>query len=1603
MLNFNANNGDDSYSSLSDALGESATDETSNNLQQMEDQEINRVIIYHEATISLGDWLILMCFCLFFYQYYDLLLFIFIIHEIINNRNRSTVHMHQSELRSFNLPIHGYYRTDRDAQAEGRVDCPSDETLTFSRAVIVVNNEQLSTEDTQPHDAGVLIGLNNNRPTYFMIDNENGHINENATSYTTMNDDIIAQNLQIGENAQVLNNNDAPETALDNLTCNINPLNSIESQDDMQSSDSSDEEDRILGSESGFDSDDEYDSSDDNEERNQTLENNENLINHVENDNQLDHTNPDNEQRSRTDTLLSHNEPMEMQENVSAPLEGARQTIEDTTYRIPILNQKQTGLTDLTTGSSISKVRIRRGRKFKDEEIQKNIKESQIKDINKNYLHQNEIYEQVDPNNDPDLLQLAKEKKEFFERLGCRFGSPFELANETHFRTYKEARILTRGDRDIIIKRLTEESRRIIPYNLHFLKTFRCNHDIQVITDPWASAEYLFSYVSKDAHMEKNLVYQMSNCTCSSLMEAKAILLKTGNAILSHRQVGKVEASWTVLGIPLYHSSIRCKSLYISLPWEEERILKRGRTHVSNTDDFVESLTHRYIKRPFTPSVINHMTLFEFLTWFDYDRSSSMQLQETLKEPLVENPLWRTDFNQPPLLKTSNFLPRIVLSCGSVLIQHKEPACISFTCRYDDSMLAMYSMLSIGIPYRDPIKEFLGENDLNAIHKLLLNNKSEILQRFSTLPGAYKIQMINAVEHLCDLNAHDFVIKPRTSFIFTTEDEEDVDDETSNNIQQMNDSNITKSNKDSCKRVFSENIDEDDQEHLNVNQNMTMNCPSSRTEELLLSANTQQLFLANFFRQYLAALMRYEESRYRSQKISKPLPFHIVVNGLAGSGKSYVISIIEQMLIEFCISESATRNRPRRLKGLLKMAHTGKAALNIHGWTIHTALGMRPDNTSTPNNAPSFKIHSIRQRLGDLILIIIDEVSLVSYNLFQKVNKRLNEVFEVADKTDAYFGNIPVLLFGDLAQCEPVAAKQIFWRPSGESFSLWSDLFRPINFNINMRQGEDREFFDILCRIRLGIPFFTDSRHDSKIFSGEYNEQDEMKIRSRSIRKEDNSLYYKERLAELESTDFQNAIYAFSVRTKTNERNSIKLQETAMKLKTSIWIIQSIDKVGMARSLFFSPVQASKKACKIDLKPSDDENECASMFEQLPICIGARVICRRNIDFDGKMVNGTEAIIKDIVWDKDDNIMLPMSNRCVFPNLNRALTVKLPKYIELELDNGSMYKMTPEEVSFKDQNGVSMTRKQYPLSLGYAITVHRSQCMTYNKLVVDLTGVNWKPEWCLPNSSDSEQISPTISNTNKELLSNTNNKLISNTNNKSISNCINTKQIQLECMLPITTNSITKPEHVIICEEQEEHFCGRHALRALSQRLDLFSDEYLFDIAENIAATEQICRSGQPVQLTDYYYKYTGDYDIQVLQLALQNTLNVHLLRIDKLEHTGCPIRNLILSNIEHIQAFLIQQDYHYYCLRSFRSTKDYFFKIDSKYSMYHEPIRRGRLFEYLAELLNSNSAIFVIIEHTAQNLNEQITINNIQKALWPLPDAPADFELFPGFGLSDK
>ncbi|CAF3906070.1 unnamed protein product [Rotaria sordida] len=401
MSNFHANDGDDSYSSSDEneeystasnnrysiSCEESFTDETSNNLLQMTEQQINQRVIYNETPILLlEDWFILMWFRLFLYSYCDFLLFVLIIYEIITYRNRSTVLTHESELEFSNLlndreilldlfleyffvyfVITVYVQSNRNAQIEGRTAHPTDETFKFSTTVIDADDEPLAIENTLSHDKGVLIGLNNNRHTYLIINNENGDANEDASLYTATNDNIITQNLQIGENAQVLNSNGVPELVLDDPTYNINPLNSVEPNDHIQSSNRNEKE-QILSSGSSFDDDneyvlinnDEYDLARDNEyilidindQRDQTLSNTKNLNNHLENDNQLDQTNPTNEQHTRiSNTVLSHSEAVENQENVSASFESAQRTIEGTTCLTLILHQKQTDPNNLNTKS----------------------------------------------------------------------------------------------------------------------------------------------------------------------------------------------------------------------------------------------------------------------------------------------------------------------------------------------------------------------------------------------------------------------------------------------------------------------------------------------------------------------------------------------------------------------------------------------------------------------------------------------------------------------------------------------------------------------------------------------------------------------------------------------------------------------------------------------------------------------------------------------------------------------------------------------------------------------------------------------------------------------------------------------------------------------------------------------------------------------------------------------------------------------------------------------------------------------------------------------------------------------------------------------------
>lgn len=146
----------------------------------------------------------------------------------------------------------------------------------------------------------------------------------------------------------------------------------------------------------------------------------------------------------------------------------------------------------------------------------------------------------------------------------------------------------------------------------------------------------------------------------------------------------------------------------------------------------------------------------------------------------------------------------------------------------------------------------------------------------------------------------------------------------------------------------------------------------------------------------------------------------------------------------------------------------GSAAANINGNTLHSLFGFKFGAT--------FRSMSDKQRaqkrcqLRNLKCIIIDEMSLVSADLFYNLDLKLREITMV----ERPMGGVSVFMFGDLFQIRPVKAKYVFEEPTSMEHAvsqklrnLWN-MFTVVNLEENHRQGEDRSYAELLNRVRTG-------------------------------------------------------------------------------------------------------------------------------------------------------------------------------------------------------------------------------------------------------------------------------------------------------------------------------------------------------------------------------------------------------------------------------------------------------------------------------------------------------------------------------------------------------
>jgi ATP-dependent DNA helicase PIF1 len=206
---------------------------------------------------------------------------------------------------------------------------------------------------------------------------------------------------------------------------------------------------------------------------------------------------------------------------------------------------------------------------------------------------------------------------------------------------------------------------------------------------------------------------------------------------------------------------------------------------------------------------------------------------------------------------------------------------------------------------------------------------------------------------------------------------------------------------------------------------------------------------------------------------------NILVLGAGGTGKSEIIREIQYYI------ES---NEPG--KNVAITGTTGIASYNINGITLASFMGIGTGEDQHDVMAKRImKKRDTRERIQKLDVLIVDEISMASAELFEKIN----EVCQAVRKNKRFFGGIQLVLAGDFLQLLPVfkeTSKDTRLLIESEIFNKHFTKKNIINLQKNFRQ-ENAEYSKLLLRLR----------------KGEHTEKDLKKIKSR-LTKETKDIVY---------------------------------------------------------------------------------------------------------------------------------------------------------------------------------------------------------------------------------------------------------------------------------------------------------------------------------------------------------------------------------------------------------------------------------------------------------------------------------------------------------------
>lgn len=356
---------------------------------------------------------------------------------------------------------------------------------------------------------------------------------------------------------------------------------------------------------------------------------------------------------------------------------------------------------------------------------------------------------------------------------------------------------------------------------------------------------------------------------------------------------------------------------------------------------------------------------------------------------------------------------------------------------------------------------------------------------------------------------------------------------------------------------------------------------------------------------------------------------NVFITGPGGCGKSYTIERIKFWAFKQGVKFAC-------------LAPTGIAAYNVSGQTIHSFF---PIDRKVYWN--SRKVLS--EKLQDLELLIIDEISMVGCQLASQINDILQEY----RRNERPFGGIQVVFSGDFFQLPPVKDKMLY------GSDLWKSLkLVRKNFLIPMRQKGDLRFFNLLNRIRIG----------------EITDMDIELLKRRDI-------------DGMETLSYERMTHLYF----RNEDVKAKNEKEFSKIAGEEIFLQSHDGV---------EEKHKENWREVALPDWEDVYKKTKTYthkfsQRLSLKIGALYYITTNIDVRKGLVNGTLCTLRSIEYNR----------------------------IGIEYKGGFTWIYRVEK-EFLFNNGKSkLVRFQFPLMLGYALTVHSSQGCTFDRIVFDISKV----------------------------------------------------------------------------------------------------------------------------------------------------------------------------------------------------------------------------------------------------------------------------------------